>query len=81
MIPFEPVGKISYQQFLLSLLGWAIICEFLAIVEPNCPYCSFLGHSIIYIAVVYLFKPVLHNCSGMFFIFIDLKPVTRAAAS
>jgi len=66
MIPFEPVGKISYQQFLLSLLGWAIIWEFLAIVEPNC---FFLGHSVIYVAVIYLFRAVLHNCSGMFFYF------------
>jgi len=81
MIPFEPVGKISYQQFLLSLLGWAIIWEFLVIVEPNCPYCSFLGHNVIYIAVIYLFKPVLRNYSGMFFIFIESKPVTRVAAS
>jgi len=70
MIAFEPVGKIGYQQFLLLLLGWAILWRFLATVKPTCPYFPFLGHSIIDIAAMYLFMSVLCICSGMFLIFV-----------
>jgi len=48
----------------LSLLGWAIIWGFLAIVAPNCPYCNFLG---IEIAVTYipLMARILSTACGL----------------